>query len=165
MERSQRCWVPLDDPGRRRTSWTATNRACLRHVGEVTILLRKQRHHEGPKQPPIRGTKLPDARSRQGGDGYRRRWSVERLFTARQSVTGVGHPQVTKDPHRAERSVAMALMADLLRLQFRATDLPAHGPWSAVTLKRHFPWQMAQAQLKRAVEQRLRNALQERQAA
>jgi hypothetical protein len=30
----RRCWVPLEEPGRRRTYWTDTKRACLRHIGE-----------------------------------------------------------------------------------------------------------------------------------
>jgi hypothetical protein len=28
----RRCWVPLEEPGRRRTYWTSTKRSCLRHV-------------------------------------------------------------------------------------------------------------------------------------
>jgi hypothetical protein len=160
-----RCWVPLDEPGRRRTYWTYTKQACLRHVGNVTIMLRKKRHNDGPKQTKILVTNLPDAPSRQVVDVYRRRWSVELLFNERKGVTGLGQHQVTKDPQHAERSGAIAIMAYLLLLKFRATDIPEHGPWSAFTLKRSFTWQIAQAQLKRSVEQRLRNALQERKAA
>jgi hypothetical protein len=77
----------------------------------------------------------------------------------------LGQQQVTKDPQRVERSVAIAIMAYLLLLKFRAHDIPEQGPWSAFTLKRHFTWQIAQAQLERSVEQRLRKELQERKAA
>jgi hypothetical protein len=160
-----RCWVPLDEPGRRRTYWTYTKRACLRHVGDVTIILSKKRHNDGPKQTKILVTNLPDARSRQVVDVYRRRWSVELLFKELKGVTGLGQHQVTKDPQRVERSVAIAIMAYLLLLKFRANDIPDHGPWSAFTLKRNFTWQIAQAQLERSVEQRLLKRVQERKAA
>jgi hypothetical protein len=55
-------------------------------------------------------------------------------------------------------------MAYLMLLWFRRQDIPAKGPWSTLTLKRDFMWQLAQAQLERSVEQRLRKGLQERKA-
>jgi hypothetical protein len=33
-----RCWVPLEEPGRRWTCWTYTKRAYLRHIGDVTSI-------------------------------------------------------------------------------------------------------------------------------
>jgi hypothetical protein len=38
----RRCWVPLEEPGRRRTYWTYTKRACLRHIGDVTIIIQNE---------------------------------------------------------------------------------------------------------------------------
>jgi hypothetical protein len=52
-KRDRRGWVPLDEPGRRRTYWTDTKRARLRHIGDVTMVLSKQRRHDGPKQTTI----------------------------------------------------------------------------------------------------------------
>jgi hypothetical protein len=161
----RRCWVPLDEPGRRRTYWTYTKRACVRHIGDVTIVLSKQRRNHGPKQTKILVTNLPEMRARQLGDVYRRRWSVELLIKELKGATGLGQHQVTKDPQRIERSVAISIMAYLLLLKFRARDIPQQGPWSAFTLKRNFTWQIAQAQVERSVEQRLRKGLQERNAA
>jgi len=161
----RRCWVPLEEPGRRRTYWTYTKRACLRQIGDVTIVLSKQRRNDGPKQAKILVTNLPDMRARQLVDVYRRRWSVELLMKELQGATGLGQHQVTKDPQRIERSVAIAVMAYLLLLKFRAPDIPEQGPWSAFTLTRNFTWQMAPAQVERSVEQRLRTRLQERTAA
>lgn len=161
----RRCWVPLEEPGRRRTYWTYTKRACLRHIGDVTIVLSKQRRNHGPKQTKSLVTNLPDMRARQLVDVYRRRWSVELLMKELKGATGLGQHQVTKDPQRIERSVAIAVMAYLLLLKFRAHDIPEQGPWSAFTLKRNFTWQIAQAQVERSVEQRLRKRLQERTAA
>jgi hypothetical protein len=90
---------------------------------------------------------------------------VELLIKEMKGATGLGQHQVTKEPQRIERSVAIALMAYLLLLKLRARDIPKQGPWSVFTLKRNFTWQIAQAQLERSVEQRLRKGLQERKAA
>jgi Transposase DDE domain len=161
----QRCWVPLDEPGRRRTYWTYTQRACLRHIGDVTIVLSKQRRNDGPKQTKILVTNLPDVRARQVVDVYRRRWSVELLIKELKGATGLGQHQVTKDPQRVERSVAMAVMAYLTIVKFRAKDIPEQGAWSLFTLKQNFTWELAQGQLERAADQRLRKVLQQRKAA
>jgi hypothetical protein len=56
-------------------------------------------------------------------------------------------------------------MAYLVIVKFRARDIPEQGSWSLFTLKQNFTWQLAQGQLERAVDQRLRKALQEREAA
>jgi hypothetical protein len=56
------------------------------------------------------------------------------------------------------------MMAYRLLLKCRAQDIPAKGLWSAFTLKWNFAWQIAQAQLERSVEQRLRKGWQERKA-
>ncbi|HEX2244155.1 MAG TPA: transposase [Gammaproteobacteria bacterium] len=161
----RRCWVPLDEPGRRRTYWTYTKRARLRHIGDVTIILSKKRRHDGPKATKILVTNLPDVTARQVVDVYRRRWAVELLIKELKGATGLGQHQVTKDPQRVERSVAMSVMAYLVIVKFRAQDIPKQGSWSLFTRKQNFTWQLVQGQLERTAEQRLRKALQEREAA
>jgi hypothetical protein len=161
----RRCWVPLEEPGRRRTYWTYTKRARLRHIGEVTLVLSKQRRNEGPKQTTILVTNLPDVTARQVIDVYRRRWSVEMLIKELKGATGLGQHQGTKEPQRVERSVAIAVMASLMLLKFRLHDIPEKGPWSVFTLKRNFTWQISQAHIEHSVEQRLRRELQESKAA
>jgi hypothetical protein len=161
----RRCWVPLEEPGRRRTYWTFTKRARLRHIGDVTIILSKKRRNEGPKHTKILVTNLPEARARQVVDVYRRRWAVELLVKELKGAMGLGQHQVTKEPQRIERSVAISVMAYLLIVKCRARDIPEQGAWSMFTLKRNFIWQVAQGQIERSVEQRLRKGLQERKAA
>jgi Transposase DDE domain len=161
----RRCWVPLEEPGRRRTYWTYTKRARLRHIGEVTLVLSKQRRNEGPKQTKILVTNLPDVTARQVVDVYRRRWAVEVLIKELKGATGLGQHQVTKEPQRVERSVAIAVMAYLMLLKLRLHDIPEKGPWSVFTRKRNFTWQISQACIEHSVEQRLRRELQERKAA
>lgn len=163
--RYRRCWVPLEEPGRRRTYWTYTKRARLRHIGDVTITLSKKRRNDGPKQTKILVTNLPKVTARQVVDVYRRRWSVELLMKELKGATGLGQHQVTKETQRVERSVAISIMAYLMLLKFRACDIPEKGPWSVFTLKRNFLWQIAQAQIERSVLHRLREGLQERKAA
>jgi Transposase DDE domain len=162
---SRRCWVPLEEPGRRRTYWTNTKRAGLRHTGDVTIVWSQPRRNEGPKRTKIVVTSLPDIRARQVVDVYRRWWSGERLIKELKGAPGLGQHQVTNDPSRIERSVALSIMTYLLRRKFRAHDMPLQGPWSVFTIKRNFTWQMAQAQVGCPVEQRLRKGHQERKAA
>jgi hypothetical protein len=164
-KRYRRCWVPLDEPGRRRTYWTYTKRARLRHIGDVTIILSKKRRNDGPKATKILVTNLPDVTARQVVDVYRRRWTVELLVKELKGATGLGQHQVTKEPQRVERSVAVSMMTYLMLLKFRRQDIPERGPWSIFTLKRNFAWQIVQAQLERAVEQRLLKRRQERRAA
>ena len=129
------------------------------------MVLSQKRRHEGPQQTNILVTHLPGSRARQVIEAYGRRWAVARRVKALTGATGLGQPQVTKEPQRIACSVAIALMASLLRLKFRARDLPAQGPWSAFTRNRHFPWQVAQVPIEPAVEPRLRQARQERNAA
>jgi len=90
---------------------------------------------------------------------------MELLMKELKGAVGLGQHQVTKDPQRVERSTAISVMAYLMIVKFRAQDIPARGEWSMFTLKRNFAWQLAQAQLERSVEQRLRKGLQERKAA
>jgi Transposase DDE domain len=161
----RRCWVPLEEAGRRRTYWTFTKRACLRHIGDVTIILSKKRRNDGPKATKILVTNLPNVTARQVVDVYRRRWAVELLMKELKGAVGLGQHQVTKDPQRVERSIAISVMAYLMLVKFRAQDIPERGAWSMSTLKRNFAWPLAHAQLERSVEQRLRKGLQERKAA
>jgi hypothetical protein len=84
----RRCWVPLDESSRRRTYWTYTKRACLRDVGDVTIILSNKRRSNRPKQTEILVTNLPEVRARQVIAVYRRRWSVELLMKEWKEARG-----------------------------------------------------------------------------
>jgi Transposase DDE domain len=161
----RRCWVPLEEPGRRRTCWTDPKRACLRQIGDVTIMLSQKRRNDGPNATTILVTNRPDVRARQLVDMDRRRWSVELLMQELKGATGLGQHQVTKEPQRVERSVALSMMAYLMIVKFHAQDIPERGSWSVFTLKRNFTWQIAQAQIARSVEQCLRKGLSARKAA
>ena len=113
-EHYRRCWVPRKEPRRRRTDWTYTKRPCLRHIGDVTMILSKQRRTHGPKQTKILVTNLPEVSTRQVVDVYQRRWSVELVFKELKGATGLGQHRVTKAPQRIEQSVAISIMAYLM---------------------------------------------------
>jgi len=65
----------------------------------------------------------------------------------------LGQHQVPKKPDRVERSVAVAIMAYLLLLKLRATDIPADRPWRAFRLQRAIAWEAVQAQYERSARQ------------
>jgi hypothetical protein len=92
-------------------------------------------------------------------------YNIELLMKELKGATGLGQHQVTIKPQRVERSVAISMMAYLMIVKFHAQDIPERGSWSMLTLKRNFTWQIAQAQIARSVEQRLRKGLPARKAA
>lgn len=108
--RYHRTWITRSD-GRRRVYGVYLKHACLRHGGDVTIVLRKQRRNDGPSATIIIVTTLPHVTSRDGVALYTRRWTVELFIKEVKGVVGLGQAQVTKDPQRVERSVALSLMA------------------------------------------------------
>jgi hypothetical protein len=138
-------------------------------VGAIT----KKCGKRGKAVYPRGGPNPPGSAPATGGHACSAAMSTPALHAATSSsvmkelkeATGLGQHQIPKDPWRVERSVAIAVMAYLLVLQFRAQDIPQQSPWSMFTLKPNFTWQISQAQIERSVEQHLRQGLQERQAA
>ena len=122
------------------------------------MVLSKKRRNDSPKQTKILVTNLPDVTAHQTIALYARRWDVELLIKELKGVTGLGQAQVTKQPQRVERSVALSVMAYLLLIRCRYRDIPAKGPWSACTLKRNFAWQVAQQQLEHTLHLNMKKA-------
>jgi hypothetical protein len=156
-----RICIPTVNGQRRRTFWVYAKRVRLRHLGDVTVVLSKCRHNDGPKQTKILVTNLPETvRARQIVAIYLRRWWVELLVKELKGVVGLGQHQVTKQAARVERSVAVAIMAYLLLLKLRAKDIPRDKPWSAFRLQRVFAWEVIHAQCERSAYQMARRWLQ-----
>lgn len=120
------------------------------------MVLSKKRRNDGPKQTKILVTNLPQVTAGQTVAIYARRWEVELRIKELKGATGLGQAQVTKKPGRVERSVALSVMAYLLLIRVRYRDIPAHGPWSAWTLKRNFAWQIAQQQIEQTLQRKLK---------
>ena len=125
-------------------------------MGDVTGILSKKRRNSGPKATKILVTNLPKVKSRTVIALYTQRWHVELLIKELKGVTGMGQAQVTKEPRRVERSVALSVMAYLMLLRFRHTDIPTKGAWSAFTLKRNFAWEIMQHQIEHTYALRLK---------
>jgi hypothetical protein len=153
--------IPTVNTQRRRTFWVYATRVRRRHLGDVTVVLSKCRRNAGPKQPKIRVTNLPKTvTAREVVGVYLRRWGIELLMKELKGVVGLGQHQVTRKTARVERSVAMAIRADLLLLKLRAKDIPADRPWSAFCLQRAFAWEVMQGPCERSAHQIARQWLQ-----
>jgi hypothetical protein len=158
--------VPLVVPtARRRVFWTFAKPAQLAHVGEVTVVLSRRRRNESPKHTKLLVTNLPQATAHLTVALYLRRWPVELCIKELKSVVGLGQHQVTKDPARVERSVAVAVMAYLLLLQLRAKQIKPGTSWSAFTLKQELAWEWGTTQLHRTIRQETRKEMRRQCAA
>ena len=150
---------------RYRVFWTFAKPTMLREVGDVTVVLSKRRRNDSPKHTKVLVTNLPQATAHGTAAIYLRRWPVELFFKEWKGVIGVGQHQVTRDAARVERSVAVTLMAYLVLLRVRATDIRPGQPWSAFTLKHHFAWEVSTQHFKRCAQQQARREVKLRLAA
>jgi hypothetical protein len=149
----------------RRVLWAFAKPAQLAHVGDVTVVLSRRRRNESPKHPKLLVTNLPQATAHLTVARYLRRWPVELCIKELKSAVGLGHPQVTKDVARVERSVAVAVMAYLLLLRLRAKQIKPGGSWSAFTLKHELAWEGGPHPLHRTVRREARKEIRRQRAA
>jgi hypothetical protein len=158
--------VPLIVPTvRRRVFWTFAKQAQVAHVGDVTVVLSRRRRNDSPKHTKLLVTNLPHATAPLTVALYLRRWPVELCIKELKSVVGLGQHQVTKDPARVERSVAVAVMAYLLLLRLRAKQIKPGSSWSAFTLKQELAWEWGATQLYRTVRQETQKEIRRQRAA
>jgi Transposase DDE domain len=143
---------PLIPHARYRAFWTFVKSAHLRHVGDVTMLLSRRRRNDSPKQTKVLVTNLPMATARMIVMIYLRRWPVEICFKELKSGLGLGQAQVTKDPARVERSLAVTLIAYLVLLRLQAKHIRPEAAWSVFALKRKFAWEVGAQQIKRTTQ-------------
>jgi hypothetical protein len=111
--------VPLEEAGRRRTSWTFPTRACLHHIGDVTIISRKKRRNNGPNATTSLVTNLPDMTAHQVVDVYRRRWAMELLIKELKGATGLG-----QHSGHQRNVTGRALGRDCREVIFAAPEVP-----------------------------------------
>jgi hypothetical protein len=96
-------WISrLPERKERKVFWIFEKRTCLKHLGDVTVVLTKKGRNVGPQNTKLLVTNLLELTGRQVIDIYQRRWSVEILFKELKSGLGLGEHQVTKKtaPHR-----------------------------------------------------------------
>jgi hypothetical protein len=89
----------------------SSTRLCLRHLGEVTVVLSKRGRNLGPKQTKILVTTLDEWLPRQVVGAYQRRWPVEQIDRELKTDLGWGEPPVSPEEGRIEKSVGIAVLA------------------------------------------------------
>jgi Transposase DDE domain len=132
----QRTQVPRESTGKgRRTFWTYHTRVCLRHVGEVTLILSKKGRNVGPHNTKLLVTNLAELPPRQVVSIYQKRWAVELIHWELKSGLGLGEHQVSGDQNRSEKSIGIAVLAYLFVLRAWHHEIVPGKPWSIFQLQ------------------------------
>ena len=119
----------------RKTFWTYSTSLCLRHVGDVTVVLSKKGRNLGPKQTKILVTNLAELTPSQVVSTYQKRWAIELLNWELKSGLGLGEHQVSGDTNRSEKSVGIAVLAYLFVLRVCHHEIIPDKPWSLFQLQ------------------------------
>jgi hypothetical protein len=153
---SKRTWVPrIPSANGRKTFWMYRKRLCLRHLGDVTVVLSKTGRNVGPKHTKILVTNLAESTPRYGVFAYQKRWAVEQINRELKIDLGMGEHQVSRDEGRIEKSFGIALMAYLLRIRACHRELVPGKSWSVSQLQHAFRLQMITNQVEHNVKTRL----------
>jgi hypothetical protein len=135
--------------GRRRDYWIYESRKSLNKIGDVTIILSKQRRNNGPKRTKIIVTNLEGVSTSKILSIYARRWTVEVTFKELKSGLHLGKMQVTRDKERVRRSVSLSVMAYLLLVRLYAREVDSSRSFSIFRFKQRFREEVCQEQLNR----------------
>jgi hypothetical protein len=121
-----------------KTFWTFSKRLCLRHIGDVTVVLGKKGRNVGPNHTKILGTNLAEWTPRQVVCAYQRRWPVEQINRELKTDLGLGEHQVSWEEGRIETSFGMAVLAYLLLIRVCHREIFPGKPWSVSQLQHAF---------------------------
>ena len=132
----QRTRVPRENAGKsRRTFWTYNTRLCLRHVGDVTLVLSKKGRNLGPQHTKILVTNLSELTPSQVVCTDQKRWAIELMNWELKSGLGLGEHQVSGNPDRSEKSVGIAVLAYLFVLRVCHQEIVPGQSWSIFQLQ------------------------------
>ena len=132
----QRTQVPREGAGKgHRTFWTYHTRVCLRHVGDVTLVLSKKGRNTGPHNTKLLVTNLAALTPRQVVSMYQKRWAIELMHWELKSGLGLGEHQVSGTKDRSEKSVGIAVLAYLFVLRVCHHEIVPGKPWSIFQLQ------------------------------
>ena len=135
----QRTLVPrLPGAKGRKTFWVYSTRLCLRHSGDVTVILSKRGRNLGPKQTKILVTNLDEWIPRQVVSAYQRRWPVEQSNRELKTDLGLGEHQVRTEEGRIEKSFGIAVLAYLLLIRACHQEILPGKAWSVSQLQQAF---------------------------
>ena len=127
--------VPREHGKGRKTFWTYSTCLCLRHVGDVTVVLSKKGRNTGPQHTKILVTNLAALTPSQVVCIYQKRWAIELMNWELKSGLGLGEHQVSGDTNRSEKSVGIAVLAYLLVLRVCHHEIVPGKPWSIFQLQ------------------------------
>jgi hypothetical protein len=144
--------------GRRRDYWVYECRRELKDIGDVTIILSKQRRNDGPKKAKIIVTNLEAATAGQVLSYYARRWGIEVTIKELKGGLHLGRMQVTRDAGRVKRAVALSVLAYLLVVRLYGKEAHTAGEYSLFRLKQRFIADVFQEHVSRT-EQRWKDKL------
>jgi hypothetical protein len=141
-----------------KTFWVYSTRLCLRHVGDVTVVLSKRGRNLGPKQTKILVTNLDEWIPRQVVSAYQRRWPVEQINRELKTDLGLGEHQVSGEEGRIEKSFGIAVLAYLLLIRACHQEMLPGTSWSIAQLQHAFRLRIMMTQVEHNVKTRLAKA-------
>jgi Transposase DDE domain len=147
-------------PGARgsKTFWIFSKRLCLRHIGDVTVILSKRGRNLGPKQTKILVTNLDEWTPRQVVCAYQRRWPVEQINRELKTDLGLGEHQVSGEERRIENSFGIAVLAYLLLIRACHQEILPGTSWRIAQLQHAFRLRIITTQVAHNVKTRLTKA-------
>ena len=152
----QRTLVPrLPGARGRKTFWVYSTRLCLRHIGDVTVVLSKRGRNLGPKRTKILVTNLDEWIPRQVVSAYQRRWPVEQINRELKTDLGLGEHQVSREEGRIEKSFGIAILAYLLLIRACHQEILPGTAWSIAQLQHALRLRIITHQVEHNVKARL----------
>ena len=141
-----------------KTFWVYSTRLCLRHIGDVTVILSKRGRNLGPKHTKILVTNLDEWIPRQVVSAYQRRWPVEQINRELKTALGLGEHQVSTEEGRIEKSFGIAVLAYLLLIRACHQEILPGTSWSIAQLQHAFRLRLITNQVEHNVKTRLPKA-------
>jgi hypothetical protein len=141
-----------------KTFWVYSTRLCLRHIGDVTVVLSKRGRNLGPKQTKILVTNLDEWTRRQVVGAYQHRWPVEQINRELKTDLGLGAHQVSREEGRIEKSFGIAVVAYLLLIRACHQEILPGTSWSIAQLQHAFRLRIITNQVEHNVKTRLAKA-------
>jgi len=141
-----------------KTFWVYSTRLCLRHIGDVTVVLSKRGRNLGPKHTKILVTNLDEWIPRQVVSAYQRRWPVEQINRELKTDLGLGEHQVSGEEGRIEKSFGIAVLAYLLLIRACHQEMLPGTSWSIAQLQHAFRLRIMTNQVEHNVKTRLAKA-------
>lgn len=141
-----------------KTFWIYSKRLCLRHIGDVTVVLSKKGRNLGPKHTKLLVTNLDEWTPRQVVCAYQRRWPVEQINRELKTDLGLGEHQVSLEEGRVEKSFGIAVLAYLLLIRVCHQEILPGTSWSIGQLQHALRLRLITNQVEHNVKTRLTKA-------